>query len=122
MKRLSEVTLTDNGAELAADMLDLCSRITERDEFKAFRQTEFSTKELAKFLIKTDTETLIEIFAKLSGTTPEEYKEKTTTASLITDIYTMLSDNDLMLLFGIVFRKVAPSSGTPTETTGAAKK
>lgn len=63
-----------------------------------------------------------EIFAVLNEIDVEEYKAKATAATIISDLYSLLYDDELMRLFGLAAPNLDKTSSTAATTKDEAAK
>lgn len=116
MKKLSEFK-DDAAIEVVADLLPYISEIAQNPANKEAR-----SKDVAGFvaaMLRNNKHAVKGILAVLNETPLEDYT--CTAASILADTFTMLSDPDLMMLFGVQ-RQTPASAGSASESTEAPAK
>lgn len=113
MKRLSEFT-GDAAFDVVADLFPYLAEIARNPESRAASTK--SNLEFAAALLKHNKAAIKGILARLNEVPVEEYT--CTAVSLINDALTLVTDPDLMALFGRQ-SKTPASSGSVSETTEA---
>lgn len=110
--RLSEFKDGD-AIKVIANILPAVARIAAKKEIIGKRD---NALEFAAALLKESPNEVMEILAYLDGKKPEEYH--CTGATVLVDAFNMISDPDMLALFGVQ-SKIAASSGSAS-TTGEA--
>lgn len=111
--RLSEFQ-DEQAIEVVAKLLAPIGRIAANA--KNMEAKGKSAAEFAGALLQNSPKEVLTMLAVLSGQEPAQYH--CTAASVLADVFQMLSDPELMQLFGLRSRKAA-SSGSASESTEA---
>lgn len=131
--RLSEIK-GERVFDVIADLIEPVARIAEdKEAAKLFRREKLSKGETAMgallkrirtsvpLLLRNHKNELIEIMAALEGVSKDEYASALSVPKLIADIFGLLSDNELLSLFGLAQTTEEPSSGAAQADTQAAE-
>lgn len=116
MKKLSDFK-DDAAIEVVADLLLYLAEIARNPESRAASTK--SNFEFASALLKHNKHAVKGILAVLNETSLEDYT--CTASSILADAVTMLSDPDLLVLFGVQ-RQTPASAGSASESTEAPAK
>lgn len=113
--RLSEFK-DEKAIEVVAKLMLPITRIAKNEKNKEARYN--NNLEFASALLQNNAKDVMELLAILSDTDPEEYH--CNAATVLTDVLEMVTDPELMSLFGL--RSTTPaSSGSASENTEAPK-
>lgn len=88
--------------DVVANAMEPIVSIVNDDELKALFSKGKKTdpqkllKEIVPLLLKSHRDDIIAIFAAVEGVSPEEYAENMTLASLLQDVYEVLTDEELL--------------------------
>ena len=116
--RLSEFK-EEKAFEVVAALLDPIGKITQNKENAAFRENGKTLMDFVKAMLKNNAPEVKEILVILDGKTPDTYH--CSAATVLRDMFNMLSDPEIMGLFG--FQRQNPaSSGSALATTEAPGK
>lgn len=131
--RLSEIR-GERAIDVIADLIEPVARIAEdKEAAKLFRREKLPKGETARgyllkrirtsvpLLLRNHKNDLIEIMAALDGVSKDEYASALSVPKLIADIFGLLSDNELLSLFGLAQTTEEPSSGAAQADTQAAE-
>lgn len=124
----------ERAIDVIADLIEPVARIAEDEKAaKLFRREKLPKGESAKsFLLKRirtsvpallrgHKDDLIEIMSAIEGVGKEDYAASLTIPKLISDIFGLLSDSELLALFGLAQTTEEPSSGAAQADTQAAE-
>lgn len=131
--KLSEIK-GERAIEVIADLIEPIAKITEdKDAAKLFMRERLPKgMTVRKFLLKRIRTSvplllrkhkgeLIEIMATLEGVEKETYAEALSVPKLISDIFSLLNDSELLSLFGLAQTTEEVSSGAARGNTQAAE-
>ena len=131
--RLSEIK-GERVFDVIADLIEPVARIAEdKEAAKLFRREKLAKGETAMgallkrirasvpLLLRNHKKDLIEIMAALEGVPKEAYVESLSGLKLLSDIFGLLNDNELLSFFGLAQTTGAPSSGAAQGNTQAAE-
>ncbi len=104
----------EKGVEVVAKLLGPLGRIVSNKENADMKDK--SLLQFASTLMRNNPKDIIAMLAILDGKEPEEYH--CSAASILADVLNMLSDEELLQLFG-VRRQNPASSGSASENTEA---
>ena len=116
MKKLSDFK-DDAAIEVVADLLPYISEIVQNSANKEARGKD--TMSFISALLRNSKHAVKGVLAVLNETPVEDYT--CTAASILADAVTMLSDPDLLVLFGVQ-RQTSASAGSASESTEAPAK
>lgn len=111
--RLSEFK-DEKGIEVVAKLLVPIGNIAANKDNATARGKNVSA--FASSILQNNTRDVMDMLAILDDKNPEEYH--CTAATVLMDVFNMMSDPDLLMLFGLQ-RQTAASSGSASETTEA---
>ena len=116
MKKLSDFK-DDAAIEVVADLLPYISEIVQNPANKEARGK--GAMSFISALLRNSKHAVKGVLAVLNETPVEDYT--CTAASILADAVTMLSDPDLLVLFGVQ-RQMSASAGSASESTEAPAK
>lgn len=109
----------EKAIEVVAALLEPLGKITQNEEIQELHKKGMKSYEFAATALKTNASEIKKIFAILNDKDPEDYH--CDAVSILRDTITLISDADLMELFGFQ-RQTPPSSGSVSETTEGQNK
>lgn len=131
--KLSEIR-GERAIEVIADLIEPIARIAEdKDAARLFKRERCPKGKSARtflmerirtsvpVLLREHKSDLIEIMATLEGVTKEAYAEELSVPKLIADVFSLLSDGELLSLFGLAQTTEETSSGAAQGNTQAAE-
>lgn len=127
--KLSEIK-GERAIDVIVDLIEPIARIAEdKDAAKLFKREQCPKGESARsflmkrirtsvpVLLREHKNELIEIMATLQGVTTESYAESLSVPKLIADVFSMLTDVELLSLFGLAQTTEETSSGAAQDNT-----
>ena len=103
MRQLADI----KGAEaidVTADLVELISKVFGSDEIKKMRKEHSDLAQIFSYVLKNNRHDVIQMLAVLDGCAPDEYLDKTSMATLLHDVDTMLGDPTVRELFTLQSR------------------
>lgn len=131
--KLSEIK-GERTFDVIADLIDPIAKIAaDKSVAELFRREQLPKGESARAyamkrirasapaLLKNHKRELIEIMAVLEGKSASEYSATLTIPKLLSDVFSMLSDGELLALFGLAQTTAGTSSGAAQANTPEAE-
>lgn len=116
--RLSEFK-DEKAIEVVAALMEPLSKITLNEKVQELYTKAAQPYEFAVAVLKNSASEIKDIFAILNGENPKSYH--CDAATILRDTISLMSDPDLMSLFGFQ-RQTPPSSGSASENTGGQRE
>lgn len=113
--RLSEFK-DEKGVEVVAKLLVPIGNIAADKEMANIQKDSVHMGDFASLLLQKHPQDVMAMLAVLNDQDPEDYH--CTAATVLVDVFNMISDPELMMLFGLQ-RQTAASSGSASENTEA---
>lgn len=113
--RLSEFK-DEKGVEVVAKLLVPIGNIAADKEMASARKGSKHMGDFASLLLQRHTQDVMTMLAALNDQDPADYH--CTAATVLVDVFNMISDPELMMLFGLQ-RQTPASSGSASENTEA---
>ena len=109
MRKISEIQDGD-AIDLLADILEPMAELFSKDEVMQAIRAEESRLHIAKVLLKSGKEEIIEILAALKGVPKEEYHANL--VAMLADLMELINDKELMSFFQMQVSMITDDAST----------
>ena len=112
---------SQRGIEVSAKIFPYVLKMLTNKEVNELRKSGTATiSEVLSAMIANEQDAALKMYAAINGVDYEEYKNSVSAGDMLNNMFETLTDDDLMILFGLRERKTEKASSTPaTENTGA---